>query len=415
MKIVSVVGARPNFVKLAPIHKSLTKYCDHVIVHTGQHYDYEMSDIFFKELQIPKPDINLGIGSTRPGEQIAEMIKGIEEEFGREQKVSVKSGGGVASKPDLVLVYGDTNSTLAGALAASVNNIPVAHIEAGLRSFDKRMPEERNRILTDHLSDLLFAPTCTATKNLKDEHAAGRIINSGDVSVEVINEAWKFSKNSAILKELSLEPKKFILFTMHRAESTGTFSNLKTIVETFRELEIETSDRSRSSDLKHPNVSSVGNSYSAGKYIELGDQLQIVFPIHPRTERMLKSYELYDELAGLENVKVIKPLGYIDFLRLVKESYKVVTDSGGLQKEAYLCSIPCITIRKSTEWVETLQGGWNTLCSFKKEAIVDLILKQFPYLHKNDSKEIFGSGSASEIIRDSIIYGYHHVRSKMDS
>ena len=417
MKIVSVVGARPNFVKLTPIHKSLTKYCDHVIVHTGQHYDYEMSDIFFKELQIPKPDINLGIGSTSPGEQIAEMIKGVEAEFGCGQKVGVEGdgGGGVASKPDLVLVYGDTNSTLAGAFAASANNIPVAHIEAGLRSFDKRMPEERNRILTDHLSDLLFAPTGTAARNLKDEHSAGRIINSGDVSVEVVNEAWKFSKNSAILKELSLEPKKFILFTMHRAESTGTYSNLKTIVETFREIEIETSDRSRSSDLKQPKVSSVSSSSSAGKYIDYRDQLQIVFPIHPRTERILKSYGLYDEMVDLENVKIIKPLGYIDFLRLVKESYKVVTDSGGLQKEAYLCSIPCITIRKSTEWVETLQGGWNTLCSFKKEEIVDLILQRIPSLQKDDSKEIFGSGNASEIIRDSIIFGFHQVRSKLIS
>jgi UDP-N-acetylglucosamine 2-epimerase len=202
---------------------------------------------------------------------------------------------------------------------------------------------------------------------------------------------------------------------MHRAESTGTYSNLKTIVETFRKIEIETSDRSRSSDPKQPKVSSVSSSSSAGKYIDHGDQLQIVFPIHPRTERMLKSYGLYDELIGLENVKIIKPLGYIDFLRLVTESLKVVTDSGGLQKEAYLCSIPCITIRKSTEWVETLQGGWNTLCSFRKEEIVNLILKQFPYLQKNDSKEIFGSGNAAEIIRDSIIYGFDQVRSKINS
>jgi UDP-N-acetylglucosamine 2-epimerase len=407
MKIVSVVGARPNFVKLAPVHKSLRRYCDHIIIHTGQHYDYEMSDIFFKELQIPKPDINLGIGSTNPGEQIAEMIKGVETEFGWGQNVGVESGGGVASNPDLVLVYGDTNSTLAGAFAASVNNIPVAHIEAGLRSFDKRMPEERNRILTDHLSDLLFAPTGTAVRNLKDEHTSGRIINSGDIAVEVVNEAWKFSKNSSILKELSLEPKKFILFTMHRAESTGTYSNLRSIVETFHEIEKETSDLSRSSGLEHPEFPSGNNPRSVGRYLGHGTQLQIVFPIHPRTERMLKLYGLYDELVGLESVKIIKPLGYIDFLRLLKESCKVVTDSGGLQKEAYLCSIPCITIRKSTEWVETLQGGWNTLCSFNKEEIVNLILRQIPYLQKNDSKEIFGSGNASEIIRDSIIFGYH--------
>ena len=164
MKIVSVVGARPNFIKLAPVHKSLSQYCDHVIVHTGQHYDYEMSDIFFKELQDSKPDINLGVGSTSPGEQIGEMMKRLEKEFGYGRREGVERAG-VASNPDLVLVYPEIqNSTLAGALAASANNLPIAHIEAGLRSFDRRMPEERNRILTDHLSDLLFAPTGTGSK-----------------------------------------------------------------------------------------------------------------------------------------------------------------------------------------------------------------------------------------------------------
>src|SRR5918994_1778313 len=172
MKIVSVVGARPNFVKLAPVHKSLWPHCDHIIIHTGQHYDYEMSEIFFKELNIPKPDINLGIGSASPGEQIGEMIRKLEIEFGVSQNEE-SSAASLASKPDLVLVYGDTNSTFAGAFAASVNHIPVAHIEAGLRSFDRRMPEERNRILTDHISDLLFASTGTAVANLEVEHVSG--------------------------------------------------------------------------------------------------------------------------------------------------------------------------------------------------------------------------------------------------
>ena len=288
-----------------------------------------------------------------------------------------------------------------------MNNIPVAHIEAGLRSFDRMMPEERNRILTDHLSDLLFAPTGTAARNLKDEHATGRIVNSGDISVEVVKEAWRFSKNSAILKKLALESKNFILFTMHRAESTGSYSNLKTIVEAFQELKNKTFDCPSSSGLMRPKISSIGHSSSTNKYDIHGHQLQIVFPIHPRTERMLKAYGLYDELIGLENAKIIKPLGYIDFLRLVKESYKVITDSGGLQKEAYLCSVPCITIRKSTEWVETLQGGWNKLCGFKKEEIANLILQRSPSLEKNYSKDVFGGGNASEIIRDSIIFGYY--------
>jgi UDP-N-acetylglucosamine 2-epimerase len=406
MKIVSVVGARPNFVKLGPVHKSLSRYCDHIIIHTGQHYDYEMSDIFFKELQIPRPDINLGIGSTSPGEQIGKMISGVEAELGFGQSQGDVSEG-VASKPDLVIVYGDTNSTLAGAFAASVNNIPVAHIEAGLRSFDRRMPEERNRILTDHLSDFLFAPTGTAARNLKDEHAAGRIITSGDISVEVVNEASSFSRNSAILEELSLESKSFILFTMHRAESTGSYSNLKVVVESFQELKNRTHEQSSSSALMQPKIRGMGSSSSADEYKVRGHQLQVVFPIHPRTEKIFKTYGLYDELVGLENVKIIKPLGYIDFLRLLKESHKVVTDSGGLQKEAYLCSIPCITIRKSTEWVETLQGGWNKLCSFNKDEIVDVILQPSPSLKKNHGEDIFGCGNASEIIRDALIFGYH--------
>lgn len=395
MKIVSVVGARPNFVKLAPVHKSISQYCEHVIIHTGQHYDYEMSDIFFKELQIPKPDINLGVGSTSAGEQLGNIIKGLEAEFGF-MKDNRFGSNGAASKPELVFVYGDTNSTLAGAIAASLNNIPVAHVEAGVRSFDRRMPEERNRILTDHLSDLLFAPTSTAVMNLQDEHAKGKIINSGDVSVEIIHEAWKFSKDSTILKELSLEPKNFILFTMHRAESVDSHLNLETLVEAFHEMEKQ---QYLLDSLSHVN--------SARKYKVRPHHLQIVFPIHPRTERMLKLYGLYQELADLKNVKLIKPLGYIDFLRLVKESYKVVTDSGGLQKEAYLCGVPCVTIRKSTEWVETLKGGWNTLCPFTKHEIVNLVLQRNQFLKKNYSKYVFGSGNASKIIRDATLFRCH--------
>ncbi len=260
MKIVSVVGARPNFVKLAPVHKSLSKYCDHIIIHTGQHYDYEMSDIFFKELRIPEPDINLGVGSATPGEQTSEMIKRLEIEFGCNQRERGEEGVGVASKPSLVLVYGDTNSTFAGAFAASINNIPVAHIEAGLRSFDSRMPEELNRILTDHSSDMLFAPTDTAVRNLKNEHVAGRIINSGDISVEVVEEAWKFSTNSTILKELRLESKSFILFTMHRAESTDLYENLKTMIETFKELKERKIETGSTSPAGKQKVSSSGDN-----------------------------------------------------------------------------------------------------------------------------------------------------------
>lgn len=407
MKIVSVVGARPNFVKLAPVHKSLSKYCDHIIIHTGQHYDHEMSEIFFKELLIPEPDINLGVGSATPGEQTSEMIKRLEIEFGCNQRECGEEGVGVASKPSLVLVYGDTNSTFAGAFAASINNIPVAHIEAGLRSFDSRMPEELNRILTDHSSDMLFAPTDTAVRNLKNEHVAGRIINSGDISVEVVEEAWKFSKNSTILKELRLESKSFILFTMHRAENTDSYENLKTMIETFEELKEGKIKTGSSSPAGKQKVSSSGDNIPHAINNDTRHCLQIVFPVHPRTEKLLKSYGLYEELIGCENVTITKPLGYVDFLRLIHESYKVVTDSGGLQKEAYLCSVPCITIRRSTEWVETLDQGWNKLCTFDKDEIVDLVLSQDPEPKMNNSRLIFGRGNTSEIIRDAIIYRYN--------
>jgi UDP-N-acetylglucosamine 2-epimerase len=406
MKIVSVVGARPNFVKLAPVHKSLSQYCEHIIIHTGQHYDYEMSDIFFKELRIPEPGINLGVGSATLGEQTSEMIKRLEIEFGCNQR-EFGEGVGIASKPSLVLVYGDTNSTFAGAFAASINKIPVAHIEAGLRSFDRRMPEELNRILTDHLSDTLFAPTDTAARNLKNEHVAGRVINSGDISVEVVEEAWKFSKNSAILKELRLESKSFILFTIHRAESTVSYENLKTMIETFKELNERKIESVSSSPVAKQKVSSSGDYSLRAVNNDTRLRLQIVFPVHPRTEKLLKSYGLYEELIGCQNVTVTKPLGYIDFLRLIRESYKVVTDSGGLQKEAYLCSVPCITIRRSTEWVETLDQGWNKLCAFDKDKIVDLVLSQDPEPKKNNSRLIFGGGNTSKIIRDAIIYRYN--------
>jgi UDP-N-acetylglucosamine 2-epimerase len=400
MKIVSVVGARPNFVKLAPIHRSLSPYCDHVIIHTGQHYDFDMSNVFFKELLIPTPDINLGVGSMTSGAQIAEMINGLENEFTQNKH------DGPAIEPDLVLVYGDTNSTFAGAMAASVNRIPVAHVESGLRSFDRRMPEERNRILTDHLSDLLFAPTETAVTNLDMEHVSGQVINSGDLSVEIVKKAWKFSRNSKILEELSLKPKTFILFTMHRAESAESYSNLKEIIEAFREMKFIGLEESLRVSRGQPTDHGLSNPKPNIQNGETREQIQIVFPIHPRTEKSLESHGLYEDLIGLENVKITKPMGYINFLRLIQDSYKVVTDSGGVQKEAYLCSVPCITIRKSTEWIETLEGGWNKLCNFRKNDIVDVVLRQDPKLGKNNSKAIYGDGNTSEIIRESIFHRY---------
>jgi UDP-N-acetylglucosamine 2-epimerase len=409
MKIVSVVGARPNIVKLAPIHKSLSRCYEHIIVHTGQHYDYEMSDLFFKELQVPKPDINLGIGSWPPVVQVGEMIKRLGIEFRGNQGVKKKR---TAVKPGLVLVYGDTNSTFAGAFAASANNIPVAHVEAGLRSFDRRMPEERNRILTDHLSDILFAPTDTAVDNLKHENVMGKIVNSGDISVELINDAWKFSKRSSILKKLRLRPKSFILFTMHRAESTDSEANLKTIVKTFQQL----GNRKLELFLKK-KVHDTGYSkhYTRNHRVKssIDNEIKVVFPIHPRTEKMLKMNGLYEDLISCENVKITKPVGYIDFIRLVKDACKVVTDSGGVQKEAFLLSVPCITIRKSTEWIETVSAGWNILTGFKRNEILNNILHWHPNISEKTKKKsekkghsTFGRGNTTEIILRSIVSRY---------
>lgn len=269
------------------------------------------------------------------------------------------------------------------------------------------MPEERNRILTDHLSSMLFAPTNTAERNLKDEHVTGEIINSGDISIEVVKEAWKFSKRSSILKELGLRSKSFILFTMHRAESTDSYTNLKTIVRVFQDLGKRKFNWSALTKSEPVDLDDDNNASHMGS-----DGMGVVFPIHPRTEKFLKSYGLYEDLVKTSNVTTIKPLGYIDFLRLVKESYKVVTDSGGLQKEAYLFSVPCVTIRKSTEWIETLSGGWNILSSFKRSEILNNILDPHAPSDGNTRKKnkrnrlIFGTGNTSQIIRKRIMSRY---------
>ena len=286
MKIASVVGARPNFIKLAPVSKELRKEFDEVIIHTGQHYDYEMDRVFFDELGIPEPDYHLGVGSGSHGYQTGEMLKRVEEVL-------------IKEKPDLVLVFGDTNSTLAGALAAVKLHIKVAHVEAGLRSYDKKMPEEINRVLTGHCSDLLFCPTETGVKNLKNEGIAKGVYLTGDVMVDALQESIKIAeKKSRILDELDLKPEEYFLATVHRAENTDDFSRLRSIVDAFCEI------------------------------------VHIVFPCHPRTEKMLKKFDLWDRLQ--KSVKVIKPVGYLDMLVLEKNARKNLTDSGGVQKEAYI-------------------------------------------------------------------------------
>ena len=348
------MGARPNFIKLAPIHKALSGSFDHLIIHTGQHYDFELSEVFFKEFHLPRPDFNLEIGSGFPGYQVGEMIKKIEEIL-------------LKKKFDLGIVYGDTNSTFAGAFAAVKADIKIAHVEAGLRSFDKGMPEEINRILTDSISNLLFAPTATAIHNLVKENSSGTLVNSGDVSVEIMNESLKLNAKSQILENIGVESSSYVLFTMHRAENTASTEGLLSIIKSFEKLK---------------------------------DTI-IVFPIHPRTEKILKELNLFGKILDCKNVRLIQPVGYLEFLKLMQNSDKIVTDSGGIQKESYLLSKPCITIRQNTEWVETLEEGWNVLVGTDTEKIVKYVNEWYP--QKPSQAPIFGNGDASKIIKNKIL------------
>ncbi len=345
MKIASIVGARPNFIKCAPLSRELRKDFKEILIHTGQHYDYDMNKIFFDELKIPEPDYHLEVGSGSHGEQTGEMLKRIEEVL-------------IKEKTDLVLVFGDTNTTLAGALAASKLHIKIGHIEAGLRSYDKSMPEEINRVLTDHCSDLLFCPTETAVENLKREGIAKNVYLTGDVMVDALEEHIKIAeKKSKVLDELSIKSKEYYLVTVHRAENTDDFRRLKDIVDAFCEIE------------------------------------NLIFPCHPRTEKYLQQFDLWDEL--IKKIKVIKPVGYLDMLILEKNAKMILTDSGGIQKEAYIFKVPCITLRDTTEWVETMDDGWNVLVDADKEKIVEIANDFEP---EGEQRNVFGSGDASEMI-----------------
>jgi UDP-N-acetylglucosamine 2-epimerase (non-hydrolysing) len=350
MKIASIVGARPQFIKSKPVSLELRKIFDEVIIHTGQHYDYEMSQLFFDQLNIPKPDYNLGIGSSTQGEQIGDMMKEIEKVLFKE-------------KPDFVLVYGDTNSTLAGALAAVKLHIPIGHIEAGLRSFDKSMPEEINRILTDHCSKVLFAPTVNAFENLKNEGITNGVHITGDVMYDVLLNNIKIAEKSNIIEKLNIKKREYFLTTIHRESNTNNIKNLSNIIEALSQVE--------------------------GK---------IIFPVHPRTQKFIKNHKLENKIK--ENILLIQPVGYIDFLCLEKNANKVFTDSGGIQKEAYLLKVPCITFRENTEWIETVEDGWNILVGTEKRKILNATIDFNPTKKQNDH---FGDGKASKKIKDIII------------
>lgn len=363
MKLITVIGARPQFIKAAPFSEVFRKNNEEILVHTGQHYDVNMSDIFFDELMIPKPKYNLGVGSGNHGKQTAIMLEGIEEILLKE-------------KPDGLLVYGDTNSTLAGALAASKLHIPVYHVEAGLRSYNKLMPEEQNRILTDHISFMLLCPTQTAVDNLKKEGITVGVVNTGDIMYDAVlrNVAIANEKYSSGLwfeeilkyngKIRNITENEYYLATIHRAENTDSPEKLLKIFLAF-------------ADLDKP----------------------VLLPLHPRTKKLLESIQV-----DLKNIIIIEPVGYLLMLYLTSNAHMVITDSGGVQKEAYFLKTPCTTLRDQTEWVETLENSWNVLCSIDVNEIKKQINRELTCLQYQQAKA-FGDGNAAQKICEAIITG----------
>jgi UDP-GlcNAc3NAcA epimerase len=346
MRVLSVVGARPQFIKAFAVSRELRPEHEEILVHTGQHYDEELSDVFFEELGIPEPDYNLGVGSDTHGSQTAAMLGGIEEIIETEE-------------PDVVLLYGETNSTLAGAIAAAKIDPLVAHVEAGLRSYNRDMPEEINRVLTDHASDLLFAPSESAAETLTVEGITNGVYVVGDVMYDSILWARDVAhQESSVLEELELDPGEFILSTVHRAGNTDDPDRLDSIL--------------------------------AGL---AAAQLPVVLPVHPRTEKRLQEYGLWEKATT--ELEVVEPVGYLDFVRLLDASERVATDSGGVQKEAFYLDTPCVTMREETEWVETVESGWNVLVGSDGGAI-ERELKKGCSLEGKPTP--YGDGSAAEQI-----------------
>jgi len=326
MKVVSIVGARPQFIKAAPISRALRCRHTEVLLHTGQHYDDNMSAVFFDELDIPSPEYNLGVGSGTHGAQTGEMLARVEQVL-------------ITERPDWVLVYGDTNSTLAGALAAAKLHIRVAHVEAGLRSFNRKMPEEINRVVTDHVSDLLLCPSQTAVDNLAAEGITRGVYLVGDVMADTMAIAVKRAReHSDVLSRLGLVERGYLLVTVHRAENTDDATRLRSILNALEAL----------------------------------DEI-VVFPVHPRTRERLAGLGLNALQSRACNLKILEPLGYLDMVRLEQSARMIMTDSGGVQKEAYWLGVPCVTLRDETEWVETVEAGWNTLVGTDVARIVQTV------------------------------------------
>ncbi len=345
MKVASVVGARPQFIKAAPVSRELRQHNEEVLVHTGQHYDENMSDVFFQVLEIPKPDYNLGVGSGSHAVQTAEMMKGLEAVFEKE-------------RPDFVLVYGDTNSTIAAALTAAKLGLPLGHVEAGLRSFNRTMPEEVNRVVTDHLSTVVFAPTPTAVENLSREGITRGVHLVGDVMYDVALQMAQPARARGVLKKYGLTAGDYLLATIHRPANA---------------------------DDKETLASIVGALEDCGR--------KVVFPVHPRTRKSMEAFGLWAEAS--QRLMLLPPVDYLDFLGLLMEAAKVVTDSGGVQKEAYFFGVPCVTLRDETEWIETVEDGWNALVGTEREDILHAIEHFNPSGTKSKS---FGDGHAAERI-----------------
>lgn len=392
MRILSVVGARPQFIKSALVSRKLReKGIKEILVHTGQHYDFNMSDIFFRELNLPKPDYHLDVGSGSHGEQTGKMLMEIEKVLLQE-------------KPDIVSVYGDTNTTLAGALAATKLHIPVAHTEAGLRSYNKSMPEEINRVLTDHCSDILFCPTETAVKDLQKEaftnivnggklihdnsllsqnqsrstihdlcfttYGLPLVMNIGDVMLDIALEAKKLINRKAggekrTLERYFLEAKDYILATIHRANNTDNKKNLQDIMEALKEI--------------------------------TRNELKIFFPVHPRTKKGLEKFNLTNDMP--KDLIISEPISYMKMIALESNARLIITDSGGIQKEAYFFKVPCVIPRGETEWVELVKTGWSKVVGTKKENIVNAVLATLNEdFARKEWINFYGDGRASERI-----------------
>jgi len=341
--VLTLVGARPQFIKAAPVSRAL-KAAGHleILVHSGQHYDHGMSQVFFKELGIPTPDVNLGVGSGTQGQQTGRILE-------RFEKVLLEY------RPDIVIVHGDTNSTLAGALAAVKLQIPVAHNEAGLRSFNRVMPEEHNRVLTDHCADLLFCPTQTAVNQLKAEGITRGVHRIGDVMYDAyLYNTEVAEKHSTILKDNNLLDSGYLLVTLHRPYNVDYKDRLSGILD------------------------ALGNSGET-----------VVFPVHPRTRKQIAEFGL----KPASNIRLLDPVSYLDMVKLERYCRMILTDSGGVQKEAYICDIPCVTLRPETEWIETVEAGWNRTVGADPDAIIEAVSEKW---WSDERKSIFGDGHAAE-------------------